>query len=200
MVSVGTSLDHREFVANWRRLTPGMWARLLLMTFIMPPLLALALGAVLTIGITAMGGLFLIAVAPGAPLMIRNAAKRGFDMRIAASYQICGALLAPIAIPLLVGGAARLFGRDIWISPLEVFGVIAKKQFAPLLVGMALTHFAPDFSRKMRRPVNVAGNLLLTVALIALLVKLGSSLKVVSPWLILAAFALALGCLGRRAR
>jgi bile acid:Na+ symporter, BASS family len=81
MVSVGTSLDHREFVANWRRLTPGTWARLLLMTFIMPPLLALALGAVLPIGITAMGGLFLIAVAPGAPLMIRNAAKRGFECR-----------------------------------------------------------------------------------------------------------------------
>ena len=75
-------------------------------------------------------------------------------------------------------------------------GVIAKKQFAPLLVGMALMHFAPDFSRKMRRPVNVAGNVLLTAALIALLVKLGSSLKAVSPWLILAAFALALGCLG----
>jgi hypothetical protein len=67
-----------------------------------------------------MVGLFLIAVAPGAPLMTRNAAKRGFDMQMAASYQVWSALLVPIMIPLLVGGAALLYQRDIWISPLEV--------------------------------------------------------------------------------
>jgi predicted Na+-dependent transporter len=88
MVSTGMSLDRWELIANWRRFTPAMWARLLLATFIVPPALALALGKVLPIGMAAMGGLFLNAVAPGALLMIGNAAKRGFDMQMAASYQL----------------------------------------------------------------------------------------------------------------
>jgi hypothetical protein len=190
MVSIGMSLDRWEFIANWRRLTSAMWARLLLATFIVLP----ALAQVLPIGTAALGGLFLISVAPGAPLKIRNAAKRGFDMKIAASDQVWGALLAPIAIPLLVGGAAWLYRREIWISPLEVLVVVAQKQFAPLLAGMALMHFAPGFSTKVCRPLNVAGNVVLTVALIALLIKLGPVLKAVSPWVVMAALALAAGC------
>ncbi len=73
-------------------------------------------------------------------------------MQMAASYQVWGALLAPIAIPLLVGGAALLSGREIWISPFEVLAVVAQKQFAPLLAGMALMRLAPGFSTKVRRP------------------------------------------------
>ena len=126
--------------------------------------------------------------------MIRNAAKRGFDMQMAASYQVWSALLVPIMIPLLVGGAAWLYRRDIWISPLEVLPVVAEKQFAPLLAGMALMHFAPGFSTKVRRPLNVAGNVVLTVALIALLIKMGPALESVSPWVAIAALALAAGC------
>jgi BASS family bile acid:Na+ symporter len=194
MVSTGMSLDRREFIANWRRLTPGIWARLLLATFIVPPAVALVLGRVLPIDLAAMGGLYLIAVAPGAPLMTRNAAKRGFDMQLAASYQVWGALIAPIAIPLLVGVGAWLTGREVWISPLEVLAIVAQKQFAPLLAGMALMHFAPGFSARICRPLNVAGNLVLTVALIALLIKLGPALMAVSNWVAIAALALAATC------
>jgi bile acid:Na+ symporter, BASS family len=195
MVSTGMSLDRREFIANWRRFTPGLWARLLLATFIVPPAMALVLGRVLPIDLAAMGGLYLIAVAPGAPLMTRNAAKRGFDMQLAASYQVWGALVAPIAIPMLIGAGAWLAGRQVWISPLEVLAIVAQKQFAPLLAGMALLHFAPVLAAKMRRPLNVAGNLVLTVALIALLIKLGPVLMAVSKWVAIAALALAATCI-----
>ena len=196
MLSTGMSLDRAQFVANWRRLTPAIWSRLLLATFLLPPLLALALGTLLPIDRAALAGLFLIAVAPGAPLMTRNAAKRGFDMQLAASYQVWGALLAPIMIPLLVGGAAWLYGREVWIPPREVLALVAEKQFAPLLAGMALMHFAPAFSTKVRRPLNVVGNVVLTVALVGLLWKIGPALKQISPWVALAALALAAGCLG----
>jgi bile acid:Na+ symporter, BASS family len=194
MVSTGMSLGRREFIANWRRLTPGIWARLLLGAFIVPPAMALVLGRVLPIDSAAMGGLYLIAVAPGAPLMTRNATKRGFDMHLAASYQVWGALVAPIAIPLLVGAGAWLAGREVWISPLEVLTIVAQKQFAPLLAGMALMYFAPGFSAKTRRPLNITGNLVLTVALIALLIKLGPTLMAVSKWVAIAALAVAASC------
>jgi hypothetical protein len=76
----------------------------------------------------------------------------------------------------------------------RIRAVVAEKQFAPLLAGMALMHFAPGFSTKVRRPLNVTGNVVLTVALIALLIKMGPALESVSPWVAIAALALAAGC------
>src|SRR3954469_20983215 len=88
MVSIGMSLRFREIVANWRRHTWNSWARLLLATFLVPPLIALGLGQLLPLTLATTAGLFLIAVAPGAPLLTRNIAKRGFDMQMGASYQV----------------------------------------------------------------------------------------------------------------
>lgn len=195
MLSTGMSLNRTQLVANWRRLTPGMWLRLLLATFLVPPAVVLGLSKVLPLSMASMAGLYLIAVAPGAPLLTRNAAKRGFDMQMAASYQVWSAVVAPLMIPILVGGAAWLYGREIWISPLEVLAVIAKQQFAPMLAGMALMQFAPAFSAKLQRPLNIIGNLLLTVVILLLLIKLGPALASVGPRVGLAALTLAASCL-----
>ena len=195
MVSVGMSLNWTQFLANWRRLTLATWAKLLAATFIVPPILALALASLLRLDRGALIGLFLIAVAPGAPLMTRVVAKRGFDMELAASYQLWGAFLTPIMIPLLVAAAGWLYGRNIWVSPLKVLAVIAQQQFVPLLIGVALMYFAPAFSTKIRSPLNVIGNALLMVTLIVLLVKMGPALKEVSPWVVIAVLLLAVGCI-----
>lgn len=195
MLSVGMSLNARDLVANWRRLTPAAWARLVAVTFLLPPLLALALGRLFALGPAATTGLFLIGVAPGAPLMTRGVAKRGFDSAMAASYQLWGALLIPVMIPLLVAAAGRCYGREIRIPPGDLFGVIVKQQFLPLLGGMALRHFLPDFSTRVRHFCNLAGNILLTVVIAALLWKMGPALRGVSPWVFVAALLLAAGCM-----
>ncbi len=195
MVSIGMSLVPGQFVSNLRQLTPLIWVKLLAATFIIPPLIALALGKLLPLDRPIFVGLYLIAVAPGAPLMTRNVAKRGFDMQMAASYQVWGALLTPIMIPLLVAGAAWLYGRSIWIPPGQVLAVLAQQQFGPLLLGMLLMHFMPAFSTKARRGLNLVGNLLFTVALIFLLLKSGSTLRDAGPWPPVAAVLLAAGCM-----
>jgi len=195
MLSIGMSLKFKEIVANWRKLTWVSWTRLLLATFLVPPLIALGLGRLMPLSLADTAGLFLIAVAPGAPLLTRNIAKRGFDMQMAASYQVWGALMIPIMIPLLVAAAGKLYDRNIWIPPLTLLAVICKQQFLPLLAGMALRHFAPAFSTKVQRALNILGNVILTVALIALLWKMGPALKEISPWLLVAALVLAVGCM-----
>ena len=195
MVSVGMSLDVRELIANWRRLTPARWAKLLLATFLVPPACAVALGMVLPIGLPALAGLFLVSVAPGAPLMTRGAAKRGFNMQIAASYQVWGALLAPLMIPVLVAAASSLYGHGIWLSPLKLLKIIALQQFAPLLAGLALVHWWPRAANRLRQPLNLGGNILLTTGVVGLLWKLGPALRHVSPWVAVAALVLAVACM-----
>jgi len=195
MVSIGMSLSPRQLLENWRRLTPSLWARLVAATFLVPPLLALALGRLLPLDGAATAGLFLIAVAPGAPLMTRGVAKKGFDMQIAASYQVWGALLTPLMVPLLIAAGGWLYGRDIWVPPMRLLAVIAQQQFAPLLAGMALMWLAPSFSTKIQRVLNLVGNALLIVMFAAVLYKMGPALMQANPWVALAAPLLAAGCL-----
>jgi BASS family bile acid:Na+ symporter len=199
MISIAMSLNWTQFVATWRRLTPAIWGKLLLATFIIPPIIAIALQKLLPIDAGAFIGLYLVAVAPGAPLMTHRVAQRGFDMQMAASYQVWGAILTPVMVPLLVGFAGWLYGRVVWIPPRQALWVIAKQQFVPLVIGVLLMSYAPTFSIKLRRGLNVVGNTLLMIALIALLLQMGPALKAVSPWVAIAALILAAGCIAASA-
>jgi len=194
MMSVGMSLRHDQMVAAYRRMTWLVWLRLLLATFIVPPAIALLLPHIFPLTLPEMAGLFMVGVAPGAPLMTRNIAKKGFDMQLAAGYQLWGALLIPVMIPLVVFAAGRLFDRTIWIPPRELLLQIAEKQFLPLLVGMALAYLLPAISAKLQPAMTMVGNVVLTVAIVAFVFKLGPTvLKSLTLWLPVAALVLAVG-------
>ena len=81
-------------------------------------------------------------------LMTRNIARRGFDMRLAAGYQVWGGLLTPIVLPVVVWMAGLLHGLTIWIPPRHVLTQIAGNQFVPLVLGLALARWLPSFSTK----------------------------------------------------
>jgi predicted Na+-dependent transporter len=195
MLAVGISLRPGQIWNNWRRLTLSKWMRLIAATFLLPPTLALALGNLLSLDGPATAGLFLIGAVPGAPLMTRGAAQRGFDVQMAASYQVWSGLLTPVIVPLLVATGGWLYGREIWVPPMKLLSVIAQQQFLPLLVGMVFVWLVPAFSRRVQRALVPIGNVIILVVLVALLYKMGPALKQVSLWLAAAALLLALGCL-----
>jgi predicted Na+-dependent transporter len=166
MVSVGMSLKLTEVIAHWRRMNAVAWTILIVATFIVPPALALLVANLFRLTLPETAGIFLVGVAPGAPLLTRNLARRGFDMQIAASYQVWAALMVPVMIPLLVWGGARLYGRSIWIPPGILLRQIILKQFLPLAVGILLAWIAPKASQRAQPTMNVLGNVLLTVMIV----------------------------------
>lgn len=190
MVSVGMSLKLPELFSNWRQLTWAAWIRLVLATFILPALAALILARVFFLTLPETGALFMVGATPGAPLLTRNLARRGFDMQLAASYQVwCGAL-TPVFIPVMLWAAAKLYSRSIWIPPRVLLLQIVEKEFLPLLVGMMLMRLAPTFSKKAQRGLNMAGNLVLTLVFVLLVWKMRADLETVTPWIVLATFIL----------
>ena len=193
MISVGMSLRLTGLIANWRSMTRYMWLSLVIATFIVPPGLALLMANLFRLPLGETAGLFLVGVAPGAPLLTRNLARRGFDMHLAASYQVWAALMVPIMIPLLVMAGGKLYGRDIWIPPLPLLKQIIEKQFLPLAVGMVIGWIAPKISQRSQPILNVAGNVVLTVMIVAVLFKMRSELESVSPLAAVAALLLAVG-------
>jgi len=174
-------------------MTRYMWLSLVIATFIIPPGLALLMANLFRLPLGETAGLFLVGVAPGAPLLTRNLARRGFDMHLAASYQVWAALMVPIMIPLLVAAAGKLYGRDIWIPPLALVVQIVEKEFLPLAVGMLIAWSAPKFSQRSQRVLNIVGNVVLTVMIVAVLFKMGPELKSITPLAAIAAVLLAIG-------
>jgi bile acid:Na+ symporter, BASS family len=195
MVSIGMSLRLRELASTVRRLTWLGWLRLLLATFVFPAALALGLGRLFHLELGALAGVFLVGVAPGAPLLTRNLARKGFDMHLAATYQLWAALMVPIMIPLLVFFGGLLYNRTIWIPPRMLLLQIAEKQLLPLAMGMVLARFAPGFSKRAQPPLNVLGNVLMTLFIVLALFKLGPELRAITPMLPVVCLLLALGCM-----
>ena len=195
MVSVGLSLDLKELAATIRRLTWLAWLRLLLATFIIPAFRALALGHIFGLGRGELAGIFLVGAAPGAPLLTRNLARKGFDMHLAATYQLWAALMIPIMIPLIVFVAGQFYHRVIWVPPLAMLWQIVEKQLIPLSAGMVLARLAPGVAKKIQAPLNTVGNILLTAFLVLILWKLEPEIMQTSPMVPVVALLLALGCM-----
>jgi predicted Na+-dependent transporter len=195
MVSTGMSLRAEEVVAKWRQLTPSVWLRLLLATFIIPPAIALALGEALRLDPPALAALFIVAAVPGAPLMTRSLAKKGHDLQLAAAYQIWAAFLVPVMVPLLVYFAGLIYDRDFWIPPLKLLQIVLVQQLAPLAAGAIFARFLPAMAARLHRPFTVIGNVLFAFVLVALLVKAGPALGSTSPRIFAAALILATACL-----
>jgi BASS family bile acid:Na+ symporter len=196
MVSVGMSLHFGQVVAHWRGRGAKAWIRLLLATFILPAIAALVLARIFPLTLRQTGGLFMVGATPGAPLLTRNLARRGFDMHLAASYQVWGAVLTPIMIPLMTFAAGKLYDRTIWIPPRILVWQIIEKEFLPVLVGMLLVHFAPVFSAKAQRTVNMIGNGVLILVFAVLLWKMGPDLRAVTPWVAMAVVLLLMTSIG----
>ena len=193
MVSVGMSLRLAEVIAHWRRLDWLAWSCLILATFIIPASLALMLAVLFHLTGPETLGLFMVGVSPGAPLLTRNLARKGFDMHMAASYQVWAALMIPIMIPVLVFVAGKLYGRTIWIPPRLLFVQILQKQFLPLAVGMVIAWLAPRPSERLQPTLNVLGNFLFLLLVVVVLIMTGSALKSVTPLVPLATALLAIG-------
>jgi predicted Na+-dependent transporter len=193
MISVGLSLKLTEVIAHWRRLNWRNWLSLVLATFVVPPAIAVMCSKLFHLSAGETAGLFMVGAAPGAPLLTRNLARRGFDMQMAASYQVWAALMVPVMIPIIVLLGGKFYNRDIWIPPAVLLQQIAYKQLVPLAMGMVIAWIIPGPSQRIQLRLNVLGNLLLTLLIILVLIKLGPALKQITPWVPVAALILSMG-------
>jgi BASS family bile acid:Na+ symporter len=193
MLSVGASLRPGELLKNWRRLTGGGWIRLWLATFVIPPALVLALTFLLPLRPAEFFGLYLVAIAPGAPLLSRTMEQKGFDLQQAASYQVWGAFLTPVMIPVMLWVLGRIYGRDLWVEPWGIAQQIAEQQFLPFVLGFLLARFIPGWREKIQPWLVKVGTLMILAGVVLLLIGLGPKVKEIGLWSAAASVVLAAG-------
>ena len=183
MVALGLGLSS-DALLRWLR-RPGLPLRLLLVSCVLVPLLALLLlKSPWNNGLTepARYAIALMALCPSAPLAMRKARKVGGDHQLAAVVQVGAALTAIVSVPLMGLIFRQSFTVVGWqLSPLEVAEQVARVQVLPLLLGLGLRRGWPQWAATLQQPLNRLTNLLLLVLFALILAKAGPLLLPLLP-------------------
>ena len=187
MISMGLRMGRRSFLLLWRN--PALLVKSIAAAFLIVPAFTYLVIQIIPLSTAQAAGLWLIAIAPGAP-MIQNAASRRAigDPELAASFQVAAALLVIAFAPLWLLVMSALTGSELRMHPLAVARQVSQVQLIPVLLGLVIHERWP-------RPAERAGDFIRKfgyIALMALFVLifvlfLGRIIRSLSGWEIVAA-------------
>jgi BASS family bile acid:Na+ symporter len=113
-------------------------------------------------------GLFLVAICPGgATSNLLNYLLNG-NLALCVSLTTINSFLTQISIPLLLNFALRFFMHseaDIQLSFWETLQHIVLITLVPVIVGIIFTHYKPELSKKIQKPMKWSMPVLMAIAL-----------------------------------
>src|SRR5437899_864496 len=181
LLAVGLRLTAREVVDSLRRCRLTL---ILLANFIAVPLLVVALTRLFQLRPGLAAGMVLLGAAPFAPVVPVFAKMARADLALAAGLTSLLPVISAFLTPLVSAGVLQTVAvsGELKFRVLRILLILMATITAPLLAGVAIKHFAPAFTRRVLRPVEIlseaTGALSLTVVT---LTQFGSILK--TGWL-----------------
>ena len=165
---------------------------ILLVNFVGIPLLVVLLVRLFSLEAEIAVGMILLGAAPFAPVVPVFVKLTRGDLALAAGLTSLIAVLSAFLTPLVVLFALRIVpgAGELSFNVLEILGVLMATITAPLLIGMAIHHFAPVLTRRILRPVEVIAEA--TGALSLIVVTVGEFESIIAiGWRPLLAIAIA---------
>jgi BASS family bile acid:Na+ symporter len=171
MSGLGLSLTPADFGKLWqdrRAVATAIALQMLLL-----PLVALAIAHALQLSPAFAVGLVLLAATPGS--ISANLFSHVFGGNVALNISLTGlnTLLCAFTLPLACGWAMLHFGSagdavpPLFGKVVEVVSVV----IVPVLVGMAVRHFAPALAGRMERPMRIVSAAVLAFFVVAAIAK-----------------------------
>lgn len=178
--------DLRKEVTN-----PVLW-RALVAAVLGVPLLAILVAATLPLGPPARGVIVLMAVSPGAP-MLMNRAKKSGNLALAVTLALVLTLAAPVSVPVEIAVLNRLFPVDLHASSAELLRRLLPKLLLPLVLGFVVRGAWPASANGMEPYVRRLFQLALLIAAIGALAASFYVVVHMSPWAWLAMLLVTMG-------
>jgi BASS family bile acid:Na+ symporter len=176
----------RQELAN-----PVLW-RILLVALVGVPALAILIAAVLPLGPVARGVIVLMAVSPGAPLMIEKGRSQGrLPLAVAAAVALTLAAVVTLPVELLI--LNRMFPLHLHASVPALVSNILPKLLIALVLGAALRGTWPKGADLLAPVVRVLFYMSLALVAIAALAATWHELGRLTPWVWLAMLMVTLG-------
>ncbi len=168
MLTIGLNRTFQQLTALWHDRSSLLTA--LLAVLVLVPAVAYVLLLAFSLPIEVATGLALLAASPGAPLTTKRAQMVHADPEYVSGLQLTLALLAVIVTPILLSVFYASFPLETQrVSALSVARQIAMVTFLPVLIGLALQHFAPALCDKIRAPVSKLADILFLLLVVGML-------------------------------
>jgi BASS family bile acid:Na+ symporter len=150
------------------RRRPRLLVRSLFAVFVCMPLAAAALVYVGHFPQTTNVVLVALAMSPVPPLLPRREGAEHGAISYALGLTAVLSIAAIVAVPAGAAISTRIFGHPFAIGPVAIAALVVKTTLAPLAAGLLLRRAAPSLARRLSGPVALAGNVLLTGAVVLL--------------------------------
>jgi bile acid:Na+ symporter, BASS family len=198
MLSMGFKVRYDEVLGSIRQYR--LVASGLVANFVLVPAATAALLYLLNPNPMVAVGFLILAVCPGAPVGPPFAAVARGDAAYATGLMVILAGLSALVSPFLLGALlARLLpASQLQIDHLAIAATLLVSQLLPLALGLGVHHWAPKFTSRVAKPIDLAANLLLLGAVVFVLVSEYESLRTIKfrDWMgmfLLLAASLAIG-------
>lgn len=148
---------------------PGLLIRSLLSVLVIMPVLVVLMVELLDLRTAVEATLISLAISPVPPLLPKKHGKAGGLHSYGLGLMVVLALAAIPAIPISVRLLEIVFARPFVIREGAIVRVVFLMALLPLVAGMLVRRFLPHAAAWLQRPVAVAANGLLLVAVLVLL-------------------------------
>jgi BASS family bile acid:Na+ symporter len=175
VLAIGMGSTVSDLTYLWRH--PKLLLRSVVAMYVLVPLLALFLMAVLSVPIEVEVALLVIAISAGAPLLPRKLMGLDNDAYVF-SLMVTSSILAVVTVPAWLALLSTAFDSAAAPEAMDVARLIFTSLFAPLLVGMVLRWLLPFVDDRLSD---------WTLRIAGLIMTLAGLVVVVTHWRVLAA-------------
>lgn len=171
MLGMGLSLTRKDFANIFLRpkaIAVGLAAQMLVL-----PIIAFAIAWIFPVPNEIKVGLFLVAICPGgATSNLLNYLLNG-NLALCVSLTTINSFITQLSIPLLLNLALKFFSNseaDVQLPILDTFIYIVVITLVPVIVGIIVGHYLPNFAGKVKSPMKKIMPALMAIALLGAII------------------------------
>ena len=165
--ALGLSVGMKE--ATWALRHPRELARVVLAMFVIMPLVAAAMAALLDLNPAVKLALVALALSPLPPLLPNKGIKAGGETSHAVGLLVAAALLAVVVTPVGFAILAERFGLDVAVPTGRVVRVVIFSVLLPLVAGITIHQVAPGLASRLAGPIGKVASLFLVLSFVPIL-------------------------------
>jgi len=172
MLGMGLSLvidDFKRIIVFPKAILVGLVNQLILL-----PLIGFGIVVIFPLAPEIAIGIMILAACPGGPTsnLIAHLAKG--DTALSVTLTALSSFITILTIPFIVNFALEHFlekGEMIRLDVMDSIKNIFVIIIIPIVIGMLIRKYAPDFSNRMEKPVRIASALVLALVIIGIVIK-----------------------------
>jgi BASS family bile acid:Na+ symporter len=168
VLAFGLKATRQDVLYLLRR--PGLLVRSVLAMFVVMPILVVLLVKVFDFRLTVEVVLVALAVSPVPPLLPGREEKAAGHPSYGLGLMLVLALVAIVGMPLVAMVLAQVFERPLSIGPGAIARIVVVMIVLPFVVGMVVRAVWPAVAARLVKVVRAVANVLLLLAVLALLV------------------------------